>query len=369
MEFNWLKNLKIGRSKVAEGDRSVALVSLLPGVHYRMAFEPEFHLSDLAEEVIGLLGYQVKELLNKNTLSYLLILHPEHEEILAQKKNLCVQSRESKKLKYHLFTKSGPAKLIEDNFVGEYDDAGRFIAIQGYLKEVKKSSVRSQLHSQLEAYRAAIDVNIISSITDSNGIIIHANDNFKKVSQYTDEELLGNTHSVVNSGYHPRSLFVNMWQTISSGNMWQGELLNRAKDGSLYWVDTVIIPTFDANNKIVSYLSLRMLITERKQAEEQREKYISVLEQIAHIVAHDLRGPVCSILGLSNMYENTHCGNQDANQAKDYLVYAANKLDAITRDLSARIYAADLEMKLEVSKHSSDVGIDEQANKWKIREA
>ena len=359
MRFSWLRNLKIVRGKIVESPFSVSqIIRLLPGVYYRMELEPEFYVSHVAEGISDLIGYQVKELLNKNTLSYLRHLHPAHEEILAQKKNLCFQGREIKKLKYHLFTRSGSVKLVEDNFIPEYDGAGRFIAINGYVKEIKKSSAKLQLHNQLEAYRAAIDVNIISSITDSNGTIIYANNNFKKISKYTDEELLGKTHRIINSGYHSRSFFENMWKIISAGKMWQGEVLNRAKDGSCYWVDTVIIPTFDAGNKITSYLSLRMLITERKHGEEQREKYMRVLEQIAHVVAHDLRGPVCSILGLVNIFENMDCSNRDVKQATDYLVYAAKNLDQISRDLSARIYAADLEMKGEKSEQPIDVLIN-----------
>ena len=75
----------------------------------------------------------------------------------------------------------------------------------------------------------------------------------------------------------------------------------------MYWVDTVIIPVFDENHKITTYVSLRMLVTECKRAEEQKDKYINVLEDIAHVVAHDLRGPVCTILGLANIVEKK-CG-------------------------------------------------------------
>ena len=244
-----------------------------------------------------------------------------------------------------MVTKSRSVKFVEDHFIGEYDSTGQFIAINGYLKEKRKASVKLQLHNQLEAYRAAIDVNIISSITDANGGIIFANDNFKKISQYTDEELLGKSHSIIRSSHHPKSFFEDMWKTISAGKMWRGEILNRAKDGLLYWVDTVIIPVFDESKKITSYLSLRMLITERKRAEEQREKYIRVLEEIADVVAHDVRGPICSILGLVNLIEKSGFREQDLKPAIEYLGYAASKLNEITRGLSAKIYAADEEMK------------------------
>lgn len=366
MGFGWLKNFKIG-DKVIKDNRAsyqalAQIANLLPGVYYRMEFVPEFHLTILSDMVFALLGYKAKELVGKNSLRYHLLINPEYEEILLQKKTLCQQSREAKKLQYHLLTKSGSVKLVEDNFTGEYDSAGQLVAINGYLKEKRKSSVKLQLYNQLEAYRTAIDVNIISSITDANGIIIFANDNFKKISQYTDEELIGKSHGIIRSGHHPKAFFEDMWRTISAGKMWRGEILNRAKDGSLYWVDTVIIPVFDEHKKITSYLSLRMLITERKRAEGQREKYIRVLEDIAHVVAHDMRGPVCSILGLVNLIEKSGFKEQDLRPSIDYLLYAATKLDEITRGLSARIYSVDQDMKSQHLNQEKQNEKDQHSN-------
>lgn len=321
------------------------LANLLPGVSYRMELNPEFRLTHIGEGMPDLLGYSAKELLNRNTLTYLQLQNPEHETILSLKRMHCTKSREVKTLQYNMFTKSRQVKLIEDCFIGEYDNKGHLVAINGYLKEFKRASVKLKLQNQLEAYRAAIDVNIISSITDAHGIIIHVNDNFKRISQYTDDELLGKTHSIVRSNHHPKSFFEQMWKTITAGKMWHGDILNRAKDGSLYWVATVIIPVFSDQNKISSFLSLRMLITEQKRSEEQREKYVRVLEDIAHVVAHDVRGPVCSILGLLNVVEKDACDHQDLKPVREYLIHAAKKLDEMTRELSAKIYSADQELK------------------------
>jgi PAS domain S-box-containing protein len=343
MLFGLLKHFRVGSKPPASQNSTMQLAHLLPGVYYRLELLPEYRVAFMGEGIFDLLGYKAKELLKKDSISYLQLVYPELEEILSKKKNLCRQSREAKKLQYHLATKSGSAKLVEDHFIGEYDHAGQLIAIHGYFKEIRKSSAKLQLFNQLEAYRAAIDVNIISSITDAKGIIIYANDNFKKISQYSDEELLGKTHRIVCSGHHPKSFFESMWKTISAGTVWRGDILNRAKDGSLYWVDTVIIPVFDEHHQIASYLSLRVLITDRKRAEEQKDKYIRVLEEIAHVVAHDIRGPICSILGLANLIKRTDC--MEKEPAIDYVVYAATKLDKLTAELSAKIYAADSEMK------------------------
>lgn len=351
MGFEWFKKFSIGKRNVNDDYRSLAqLENLLPGAYYRLKVAPEVSLTHIGEDIHELLGYDAKELHNETTMATLRQLHPEYQAILETKKSLCTQSREAKKLEYHLYTKAGTLKLVHDHFIGEYNRTGRLVAINGYFKEVKRSGVKRQLVNQLEAYRTAIDVNIISSITDLHGNIIYANDNFKKISQYTEDELLGKNHRMVRSDYHPKSFFENLWKTISAGQMWRGEIQNRAKDGSLYWVDTVIIPVIDDNHKIRHYLSLRVLVTDRKRAEELRQKYVTVLEDIAHSVAHDLRGPVSTILGLANVVKVSGCNDPGMEPVRDYIVNAANRLDEITREFSSKIHSLDAEMRAKEIK-------------------
>src|SRR5690606_7062324 len=99
----------------------------------------------------------------------------------------------------------------------------------------------------LADFRKAIDLSNIISITDRKGIISYANDNFVKISGYAREELIGRKHSVINSGYHSREFWTNMWETIAAGKSWRNEVKNKAKDGSYYWVDTHIVPFLDEN--------------------------------------------------------------------------------------------------------------------------
>jgi diguanylate cyclase (GGDEF)-like protein/PAS domain S-box-containing protein len=107
----------------------------------------------------------------------------------------------------------------------------------------------------------------LMSATDPSGRIIDVNENFCKISGYTREELIGANHRLINSGYHPRGFFLEMWQEIAAGNIWRGEICNRAKDGSTYWVDSVIAPECDEAGNILRYVSIRTDITARKLAE------------------------------------------------------------------------------------------------------
>lgn len=121
--------------------------------------------------------------------------------------------------------------------------------------------------TDLDSYRAALNRHAIVGVTDRTGTITEVNDLFCEISQYSRAELIGRKHSILNSGFHPRQFFWTLWRTISSGETWHGDICNRAKDGSLYWVDTTIVPRRDTAGKISGYISIRYDITKRKQAE------------------------------------------------------------------------------------------------------
>jgi PAS domain S-box-containing protein len=137
---------------------------------------------------------------------------------------------------------------------------------------------------EIGTYKYALLQSSIVAVTDQRGIINFANENFCTISKYTAEELIGQDHRIINSGHHSKEEFRNMWRTIAAGHTWKGELKNKAKDGTFYWVDTTIIPFLNDENKPYQYLAIRNDITQKKQAEEkiiQTEKLLAEAQQIS----------------------------------------------------------------------------------------
>ncbi len=123
--------------------------------------------------------------------------------------------------------------------------------------------------ADIEAIFQALNKSVLVSETDTNGTIIYANDKFVETSKYSLEELIGQNHRILKSGFHKASFYEDLWKTISEGKVWRGEIKNKAKDGTFYWVDANIAPVLDKNGKSVKYIAIRFLITERKMMEEK----------------------------------------------------------------------------------------------------
>jgi PAS domain S-box-containing protein len=194
----------------------------------------------------------------------------------------------------------------------------------------------------LNAYQKATDEYIFCSITDIDGKIIYANKIFCEISQYRVEELLGHTHNLVNADYHTIEFFKEMWDTISAGNVWRGEVKNRAKDGSNYWLDSVIIPIKDIDGNIQQYLSLRTQISDKKKAEEDKNKHIKELEELLFIVSHEVRKPVANLLGIAQMFEKYIHEPEELRKLIGFIKSNAAILDEFTQKLTAFVH--DLEM-------------------------
>jgi PAS domain S-box-containing protein len=170
----------------------------------------------------------------------------------------------------------------------------RTAELQAEIAERKQAEAASQrVVRELADQKFALDQHGIVAATDVQGTITYVNDKFCTISQYSRAELLGQNHRILNSGHHPKEYFRQMYQTIASGKVWHGEIQNRAKDGSIYWVDTTVVPTLGPDNKPRQYVAIRTDITERKRVEEARERLAAVVESSDDaIISKTLEGTI-----------------------------------------------------------------------------
>jgi len=221
----------------------------------------------------------------------------------------------------------------------------------------------AEANRELRLVREALDRSAIVAITDQAGKIIHINDKFCEISKYSREELLGHNHRIVNSGHHSKDFFVQLWKTISRGKVWEGEVKNKAKDGTYYWVNTTIVPFLNDEGKPYQYVSIRYEITQRKQAEEQLRVYADQLEQrnqdlaktmqtvldreaqilmqdrlasvglLASSLAHEIGTPLGVIRGRAEYLEMKMRDNPEAQKTAGVIISQIDRVSKLIRSL------------------------------------
>jgi PAS domain S-box-containing protein len=195
---------------------------------------------------------------------------------------------------------------------------------------------------ELADIKFALDQSTIVAITDQRGIINFVNDEFCRISKYRRGELLGQDHRIINSGFHPKEFIRDLWTTIASGQVWKGELRNRAKDDSIYWVDTTIVPFLNSDGKPYQYVAIRHDITQLKQAEEkirqqaaelQRAAQLSLIGEMAAGLAHEVKNPLAGIQGAVDILIRRRAANDPEREALEGVRHEVQRIDATVRAL------------------------------------
>ena len=215
------------------------------------------------------------------------------------------------------------------------------VVIARDVTELKKTQVHlEESLKEVSSYKKALDQSSFVSITNEFGIITYVNDNFCRFFQFSSKELIGQDHRIVNSGYHPKSFIRDLWTTIQNGEIWRGEINNKAKNGANYWMDTSIVPFLNDEGKIYQYIAIRTDITEQKNiaielleskrlaemattiAEEAKIKAVQAAEiaenasliaenavkakqQFLSNMSHEIRTPMNAIIGFTKVMLKT----------------------------------------------------------------
>ncbi|MBS1493729.1 MAG: PAS domain S-box protein [Bacteroidetes bacterium] len=248
-------------------------------------------------------GYKSKEILGKNSS----LLLPEDSTL----ENLDISNniKSGKPVNDYITQRKSKSELITARIsispiFNDNNEVIGSVTFSEYVNASRQNAERKNIEDDLlksmketSDYKYALDESSIVAITDQRGIIKHVNDNFCKISKYSREELIGQDHRIINSSFHSKSFIKNIWTTIANGKIWKGELKNKAKDGTYYWVDTTIVPFLNEAGKPYQYIAIRADITERKKIEDDLQKtlkeisdYKYALDESSIVAITDQRG-------------------------------------------------------------------------------
>ncbi|MEO6786395.1 MAG: PAS domain S-box protein [Chthoniobacteraceae bacterium] len=220
------------------------------------------------EEAARLVGRTVQEVLGQDDTA---IFSPDDARMIMENDRQVIESGQAQKYE-ETVTAAGTVRTFLGTKAPNRDARGNVIGLIGILRDV---SERKQAEEALDAVlrddsdlRTALDEHAIVVRTDARGKITFVNDKFCAISKYSREELIGQDHRMLNSRHHPKEFMRGLWATITAGRVWRGEIKNRAKDGTFYWVNATIVPILDEQGKPREYVAIRTEITQRKQAEE-----------------------------------------------------------------------------------------------------
>jgi len=228
----------------------------------------------------------------------------------------------------------------------------------------------------LSEQKLALDAHAIVAITDVRGTITYVNDKFVEISGYSKDELVGQNHRILNSGLFALEFWEEMYHTISSGNVWNAEIRNIAKDGHYYWVDTTIVPFLNSHGKPQSYIAIRADITEKVKinqelvlAKEQAEVGAQAKAEFLASMSHEIRTPMNGVLGMLGLLLNSKMSDTQRHQARIAQTSAQSLLTLINDILDfSKIEAGKIELENIEFNLRNELGDFAEAISFKAQE-
>lgn len=237
------------------------------GVFFKGYFDKSYTMKRIDGSCFELTGYRPEEIIAGKDINFNNLIHLDDRKWLRTKRQDQFESGLPIVNEYRIICRQGKIKWVREILSAEHDEIEAQILLEGFIQDITPYKTNAFMSNAFTSFQNAVNNGSIVSITDKTGRILFVNENFIRISKYSRQELIGSDHRIINSGYHSKAFFAALWSTLLRGSTWRGQIKNMAKDGTFYWVDTVITPVMNERGEIDQFLSIRNVITEQKENE------------------------------------------------------------------------------------------------------
>ncbi len=284
------------------------LISNLPGMVYRCLFDENWTFTYVSKGCQKLTGYTSHQLIDNNDVNYGKLIHKKYRKDIWKTWKRIVADKATFEGEYQIADKQGKSKWVWERGRPVFDDYGKLQYLEGYIEDITE---RKKNERELVKFTRAVEQNMSSIVlTDTKGQIEYVNNSFTDMCGYSRDEVIGRNMRILKSGLVSADVYKEMWGTILNGNTWRGELINKKKNGELFWVNKAISPIIDSRGKISNFVSVAENITERKKAEEELIEAKERAEEVDRLktaflanMSHELRTPLNAVIGFSELID------------------------------------------------------------------
>lgn len=358
-----------------------SLIHNLPGMVYRCLNDENYTFTYVNEGSLKLTGYSPREFMNDKLTHYGNLIHEKYRDEVFNKIDASIASKSAFEVEYQIVDRKGQTRWVWERGRPVFDDNGNVEYIEGYIEDI---SERKSVERDLIKFTRAVEQNMSSIVlTDIKGNIEYANQAFFDMAAYSRAEAVGKNMRLLKSGLVSADVYKEMWGTILNGNTWRGELINKKKNGELFWVNKAISPIIDSRGKISNFVSVAENITERKKAEEELIEAKERAEEVDRLktaflanMSHELRTPLNAVIGFSELIDEHMSKEQilefsrTINQSGNHLLEIVEQIFDVslleTGNMSIDQYDVDLfpffsELAAEIVKMKRKHGKDHLA--------
>ncbi len=341
--FSDITERKRADDKLRESRRQyAALLANLPGMAYRCQNDRSWTMEFISEGCRELTGYAPDDLVGNKTVAFNDLILPAYRERLWAEWQQVLRERGKFEGEYEIATRDGAVKWVWEQGEGVYDEAGGLLALEGFISDI---TARKRAESERERLTRAIEQSReIIVITDAEGSILYVNPAFTRATGFSREETVGRNPRILQSGRHDAAFYRDMWTALLAGRTWEGQIVNKRKDGSLYTEQASISPVRDLAGRIVHFVAVKHDITRELAEQKEKEHLQSQLVQaqkmesigrLAGGVAHDFNNMLQAILGYTEMALEQAKPDHPLHGDLKEIQKAAQRSALLTRQLQA----------------------------------